>query len=145
MNTKLQTALTAYAAFLKAGTSYGTAMQALAKSLGGTPCATTLAEFAKLHAEKYKCNFTWDGKGRAVFFDGDESTRKSRNNAARMSWQRNVMVWFTPEKPTAPQAPTASARVSKAHRDLAMDFLSHFEGKDLAEQIRKAKALLNAL
>ena len=142
MKTQLQTALTAYAAFLKAGTSYGEAMQALAKSLGGTPCATTLAEFAKLHAAKYRCNYTWDGKGRAVFFDGDESTRETRRNDARMSWQRNVMVWFTPEKPQAEQS---HARVSKAHRDLAMDFLSHFEGKNLAEQIRKAKALLNAL
>jgi hypothetical protein len=142
MKTQLQTALTAYADFLKAGTSYAHAMQALAKSLGGTPCPTTLAEFAKLHAEKYKCNYTWDGKGRAVFFDGDESTRESRRDDARKSWSRNVMVWFTPEKP---QAPVEHHRVSKAHRDLAMEFLSHFEGKDLASQIRQAKALLNAL
>ena len=42
-------------------------------------------------------------------------------------------------------APAKHTRVSKAYRDLAMDFLSHFEGKDLAEQVRKAKALLNAL
>ena len=136
MKTQLQTALTAYAAFLKAGTSYGTAMQALAKSLGGTPCATTLAEFAKLHAEKYKCNFTWDGKGRAVFFDGDESTRESRNNAARMSWQRNVMVWFTPEKPTAPKA---HARITPDARKAAKAYLEQFD--TLAQAIAALRAV----
>jgi hypothetical protein len=136
MKTQLQTALTAYAAFLKAGTSYGTAMQALAKSLGGTPCATTLAEFAKLHAEKYKCNFTWDGKGRAVFFDGDESTRESRNNAARMSWQRNVMVWFTPEKPKAPKA---HARITPDARKAAKAYLEQFD--TLAQAIAALRAV----
>ena len=144
-NSLIDKAVTDYAEFLRAGASYGASMKALAKALGGTPCATALERLAAVHAANYKCNFTWDGKGRAVFYNGKESTRDSRNNAARMSWQRNVMVWFTPEKPTAPQAPTANTRVSKAHRDLAMDFLSHFEGKDLAAQIRKAKALLNAL
>ena len=143
MKTQLiDNAVNAYGKFLDAGTSYKDAMQAVAKSLGGTPCPTLLEGLAKVHAAKYKCNYSWDGKGRAVFFDGDESTRGSRRDDARKSWGRNVMVWFTPEKPQAEQS---QARVSKAHRDLAMDFLSHFEGKDLAEQIRKAKALLNAL
>ena len=67
---------------------------------------------------------------------------------SRMSWKRNVMVWFTPKKPKAPKAPKAPAshaRVSKAHRDAAMDFLAHFEGKTLAEQIKQAKAILAAL
>lgn len=144
MNTNqlIDNAANDYAKYLAAGSAYGASMQALAKALGGTPCPTALERLAAIHAAKYKCNFTWDGKGRAVFFDGEESTRETRNDAARKSWQRNVMVWFTPEKPTTPQT---HARVSKAHRDLAMDFLSHFEGKDLAAQIRKAKALLNAL
>ena len=135
-------AVNAYDKFLQTGMTYGQAMRKAAEELGGTPCPTLLAALAAVHAKRYTCNYIWDGKGRAVFFDGDESTRETRNDAARKSWQRNVMVWFTPEKPTAP---TANTRVSKAHRDLAMDFLSHFEGKDLAEQIRKAKALLNAL
>ncbi len=143
MKTQLiDNAVNDYAKFLQAGASYGASMQALAKALGGTPCPTALERLAKVHADKYKCNYSWDGKGRAVFFDGDKSTRDSRRDDARKSWGRNVMVWFTPEKPQAEQS---HARVSKAHRDLAMDFLSHFEGKDLAEQIRKAKALLNAL
>ena len=136
MKTQLQTALTAYAAFLKAGTSYGEAMQALAKSLGGTPCATTLAEFAKLHAAKYRCNYTWDGKGRAVFFDGDESTRETRRNDARMSWQRNVMVWFTPEKPKAPKA---SARITPAARKAAQAYLAEFGS--LSEAIAALRAV----
>lgn len=141
-NALINKAVTDYAEFLRAGASYGASMQALAKALGGTPCPTALERLAAVHAEKYKCNYTWDGKGRAVFFNGAESTRETRNDAARKSWGRNVMVWFTPEKPKAEQS---HARVSKAHRDLAMDFLSHFEGKDLAAQIRNAKALLNAL
>lgn len=141
-NALINKAVTDYAEFLRAGASYGASMQALAKALGGTPCPTALERLAAVHAEKYKCDYTWDGKGRAVFFNGAESTRETRNDAARKSWGRNVMVWFTPEKPKAAQS---HARVSKAHRDLAMDFLSHFEGKDLAAQIRNAKALLNAL
>lgn len=144
MSDKLQTALNDYEAFLKAGASYGESMQALAKSLRGTPCSTILAEFAKLHAAKYKCNFTWDGQGRAVFFTGTESTRETRHDAARMSWTRNVMVWFTPAKPKTP-APEQRNRISKAHHDAAMDFLGNFEGKDLAAQIKQAVALLNAM
>lgn len=136
MKTQLQTALTAYADFLKAGTSYGVAMQALAKSLGGTPCPTTLAEFAKLHAKKYECNYSWDGKGRAVFFDGDESTRESRRDDARKSWQRNVMVWFTPEKP---KAPTSQARLSPAARKAAQAYLAEFGS--LSEAIAALRAV----
>ena len=142
MSTLFNNAINAYAEFLKAGTSYAHAMQAAAKSLGGTPCPTLLAGLAKVHAEKYGCNYTWDGKGSAVFYNGEESTRETRNDAARKSWSRNVMVWFTPEKP---KAPASHARVSKAHRDAAMDFLAHFEGKTLAEQIKQAKAILAAL
>jgi hypothetical protein len=142
MNTLHNNAINAYAEFLKAGTSYAHAMRAVAKSLGGTPCPTLLAGLAKVHAEKYECNYTWDGKGRAVFYTGKESTRETRHDAARKSWSRNVMVWFTPEKP---QAPASHTRVSKVHRDAAMDFLAHFEGKTLAEQIKQAKAILAAL
>lgn len=144
MNTNqlIDQAVTDYAKFLQAGASYGASMQALAKALGGTPCPTALERLAAVHAKRYECNYTWDGKGRAVFYTGKESTRETRHDAARKSWGRNVMVWFTPEKP---QAPASHARVSKAHRDAAMDFLAHFEGKTLAEQIKQAKAILAAL
>ena len=78
-------AVNAYASFLDAGTSYAAAMQAAAQSLGGTPCPTFLGALAAVHATKYKCNHTWDGKGRAVFYTGEESTRDSRHDAARKS------------------------------------------------------------
>jgi len=45
----------------------------------------------------------------------------------------------------APEPEPKSFRISREHRDLAMDFLGNFEGKNLAEQIKQAVALLNAL
>jgi len=140
--TATQTAVKAYSDFLTAGISYGDAMQAAAKSLGGTPCSTFLGELAAVHATKYGCSFTWDGQGRAVFFEGEESTRETRNDAARMSWTRNVMVWFTPEKA---KAPAKQQRISTEAKAMAMDFLGNFEGKNLEAQIKAAIALLNAL
>ena len=138
MQNQLQTALKDYAAFLKAGSAYGASMQALAKSLGGTPCPTTLAEFAKLHAAKYECNYTWDGQGRAVFFNGEESTRETRNDAARKSWARNVMVWFTPAKPKA--TPAKSMRLSREVRALAEAYLANFKNADEAIKALRAVA-----
>jgi hypothetical protein len=137
-----QTAVKAYSDFLTAGISYGDAMQAAAKSLGGTPCSTFLGELAEVHATKYTCSFTWDGQGQAVFFNGKESTRETRNDAARMSWKRNVMVWFTPEKA---KTPATQPRVSTEAKAMAMDFLGNFDGKNLEAQIKAAIALLNAL
>ena len=135
-------AVNAYSAYLASGMTYGDAMRKAAQSLGGTPCPTFLGELAAVHATKYKCAFTWDGKGKAVFFNGAESTRETRNDAARKSWDRNVMVWFTPEKT---KGPAKSMRVSTEARALAMDFLGNFEGKNLEAQIKAAVALLNAL
>ena len=135
----IDNAANAYAEFLRAGTSYGEAMQSLAKSLGGTPCPTALERLAAIHANKYKCNYTWDGKGRAVFFNGEESTRETRNDAARKSWGRNVMVWFTP---TQDDKPKKSHRYSAAHRQAAKAFFTMFEGKDETAQIKAAIAML---
>lgn len=140
--TATQTAVKAYSDYLTAGISYGEAMREAAKSLGGTPCSTFLGELAAVHATKYECAFTWDGKGQAVFFHGEESTRETRNDAARMSWKRNVMVWFTDD---TPKKPAASKRISTEAKAMAMDFLGNFEGKNLEAQIKAAIALLNAL
>lgn len=140
--TATQTAVKAYSDYLTAGISYGEAMREAAQSLGGTPCATFLGELAAVHATKYECNFAWDGKGRAVFFHGEESTRETRYSAARVSWDRNVMVWFTPEKT---KAPVKQQRISTEAKAMAMDFLGNFEGKNLEAQIKAAIALLNAL
>jgi hypothetical protein len=135
-------AVTAYGDFLASGMTYGDAMREAAKSLGGTPCPTFLGALAAVHATKYKCAFTWDGKGKAVFFNGAESTRETRNDAARKSWDRNVMVWFTPEKA---KTPAKQQRISTEAKAMAMDFLGNFEGKNLEAQIKAAVALLNAL
>ena len=141
--TAIQTeAVTAYGKFLSAGMSYGDAMRDAAKSLGGTPCPTFLEALAAVHAEKYKCNYTWNTAGSAVFHTGAESTRESRHDAAHKSWQRNVMVWFKADKP---KKPATSKRLSADAKALAMDFLGNFEGKNLEAQIKAAIALLNAM
>lgn len=107
-------AVNAYAAFLKAGASYGAAMQAAAKALGGTPCPTLLEELAKVHAKRYECSYTWNASGAAVFHTGEESTRETRHQAATKSWQRNVMVWFTPEREAAPKPNTRLSAEARA-------------------------------
>jgi hypothetical protein len=86
--------IAAYRDFLKSGQTYGTALRDAAKSLGGTPCPTLLKGLAEVHAEAYKCNYTWSATGRAVFHTGAESTRDTRQESATKSWQRNVMVHF---------------------------------------------------
>jgi hypothetical protein len=129
-------AVTAYGDFLASGMTYGDAMREAAKSLGGTPCPTFLGALAAVHATKYKCAFTWDGKGKAVFFNGAESTRETRNDAARKSWDRNVMVWFTPEKT---KAPAKSMRLSPAVRAAAKAYLAQFD--NVADAIKALKAV----
>ena len=137
------TAINAYGKFLQSGMTYGEAMRKAASELGGTPCPTFLEALAKVHAQKYTCNYTWNASGNAVFYEGKESTRESRNEPARKSWERNVMVWFkAPKKPTPT---TAHNRISKAHREAAMAFLGEFEGKDLQAQINAAIAVLKAM
>jgi hypothetical protein len=89
--------IAAYRDFLKAGTTYGTALRDAAKSLGGTPCPTLLKGLAEVHAEHFACNCTWNSAGRAVFHTGAESTRDTRQESATKSWQRNVMVHFKTE------------------------------------------------
>ena len=131
-----------YDTYVDAGTSFGSLMRNAAKQLGGTPCPTLLEALAKVHASKYKCNYTWNTSGAAVFHTGADSTRETRHDAAHKSWQRNVMVWFKSESAAKP---VSHARISKQHRDAAMDFLSMFEGKDLEAQVRAARALLAQL
>jgi len=135
--TSIQTAaVTAYSEFLTAGLSYGDAMREAAKALSGTPCPTFLGELAAVHATKYKCAFTWDGQGRAVFFNGAESTRETRNDAARKSWSRNVMVWFTPERAAKP---VKSMRLSAEARQAAKAYLAQFDS--VADAIKALKAV----
>ena len=130
-------AVNAYGKFLQAGMTYGEAMRKAAQELGGTPCATFLEALAKLHAKKYGCNYTWDGQGRAVFFNGEESTRETRNNSARMSWTRNVMVWFT--EPKQPKPKTSHARLTADARKAAQAYLTHFDS--VADAIAALRAV----
>ena len=151
--TQIAKVTAAYSGFLDAGTSYAHVIQDAAKALGGTPCPTLLAALAAVHADKYSvrnekkvvtkaCNVTWTKAGDAVFYWGEESTRETRNDAARKSWTRNVMVWF---KETKPATPKSHGRITREAREIGMDFLSNFEGKDRAAQVRAAIALLKAL
>jgi hypothetical protein len=50
-----------------------------------------------------------------------------------------------PEAKTTQPAKPAHNRISVVHREAAMAFLGEFEGETLAEQIKQAVALLNAL
>ena len=135
--TTIQTnAVTAYGKFLQSGLTYGEAMRQAAQELGGTPCPTFLEALAKKHAEKYHCNYTWDGQGRAVFFDGAESTRETRNDAARKSWARNVMVWFTEPRKAKP---TKHQRISPEARKAAKAYLAQFD--KLSDAIAALKAV----
>lgn len=136
LNATQQQAVDAYDKFLTAGTSYAAAMQGAAKALGGTPCPTLLGALAAVHAKHYKCNHTWDGKGRAVFYSGKESTRETRNDAARKSWQRNVMVWFTPERDAKP---TKHNRISAEARAAAKAYLAQFD--NVAQAIKALRAV----
>ena len=136
LTTTQTNAVNAYSKFLDAGASYADAMRKAAQSLGGTPCPTFLGALAAVHAAKYKCNHTWDGQGRAVFFNGEESTRESRNDAARKSWSRNVMVWFTPEREAKP---AKSMRLSAEARAAAKAYLAHFDS--VAEAIKALRAV----
>ena len=136
LTTTQTNAVNAYGKFLQAGITYGEAMRQAAAELGGTPCPTFLEALAAKHAAKYSCNYTWDGKGSAVFYNGKESTRETRNDAARKSWARNVMVWFTPEKPKAPQT---RQRISAEARAAAKAYLAQFDS--VADAIKALRAV----
>ena len=129
-------AVNAYDKFLQTGMTYGQSMRKAAEELGGTPCPTLLAALAAVHAKRYTCNFTWDGKGSAVFFTGNESTRESRHDAARKSWARNVMVWFTPEREAKP---VKHNRISPEARSAAKAYLAQFD--NIAEAIKVLRAV----
>ena len=137
LTTTQTNAVNAYGKFLQAGITYGEAMRLAAAELGGTRCPTFLEALAAKHAAKYQCNYTWDGKGSAVFYNGKESTRETRNDAARKSWDRNVMVWF--KAPAAPKPQATSQRISKAHREAAQAYLAQFEN------VKDAIAVLRAI
>ena len=137
LTTTQTNAVNAYAKFLDAGASYGDAMKAAAKSLGDTPCITLLDALAKVHAKHYGCNYTWDNQGGAVFYDGKESTRESRRSDARMSWRRNVLVWFT--TPAEPKAKPSHARITPEARKAAKAYLAQFDS--LADAIAALRAV----
>jgi hypothetical protein len=128
-----------YEAFLTAGMSYGDALSQAAAALGGTPCPTLLEALAKVHAKKYHCNYTWNATGSAVFYEGDESTRETRQEAATKSWQRNVMVWFKPAVERARAEPTKQ-RVTAEERAAFKVFLAACGGDK-----KRAAAVFKAL
>ena len=131
----INTAIEAYSGYLASGTTYGEAMRQAAKALGDTPCITLLEGLAAVHARKYECNFTNNGKT-IVFHTGDESTAETRHGAAFQCWRRNVMVWFTPEKPKAgPKRNRISAEAGAA----AKAYLAQFDS--VADAIKALRAV----
>ena len=138
LTTTQTNAVNAYGKFLTSGMTYGEAMRKAAAELGGTPCSTFLEALAAKHAAKYGCNYTWDNQGGAVFYDGKESTRESRRSDARMSWRRNVLVWFT--APAAPKAKPSHARITPDARKAAKAYLAQFDG-DMKAALAALKAV----
>jgi hypothetical protein len=137
LNATQQAVVNAYSTFLKAGTTYGDALRKAAQSVRETACPTLLAALAEVHAKHYGCNHTWNGAGGAVFYTGKESTRETRHQAATKSWQRNVMVWFKPERAPVPKA---SARISREHRTAAKAYRAQFDSLSAAIAALKAVA-----
>jgi hypothetical protein len=102
-----------YSKFLKAGASYGEAMQAVCADMGDTPCPDLLAELAATHAKHYTCNVSWSSAGNAIFFDGDKSSRETQRRDALMSWNRNVMAFFTGKAKTVNKVDPVKAVLAK--------------------------------
>ena len=107
-----------YSKFLKAGTTYGAAMQTLCSELGDTPCPELLSELAAVHAKHYACNLSWSASGKAVFFDGEKSTRETQRRDALNSWNRNVMAFFTPAKAKSVKSADPVAALLKKFNEL---------------------------
>jgi hypothetical protein len=119
MSHTINTVAARYAAFLKAGTSYGEALKQAAAEFAGTPCSHLLEALAKVHAKHFACNVSWSDKGAAQFFTGAEYSRDSRHDAARMSWARNVMVHFSTGPTTRQHKPVDPvAKLAKAYEGL---------------------------
>ena len=139
MTINIQSIANKYKAFLQAGTSYGDALREAAVALGGTPCPTLLDALAKVHAAKYGCNYTWNANGGAVFYEGDESTRDTRNEGARKSWERNVMAWF--------KAPTERARAEPTKQRVTAEERAAFKAFMAAcgDDKKRAAAVFKAL
>lgn len=80
-----------YTDYIKAGKSYGEAMQEVARKLNGTACPKLVEVLAQTHAKHYKCKSVMGNRGSWVF-----EVKGERCEPARKSWERNVMVWFKP-------------------------------------------------
>jgi hypothetical protein len=118
MSHTIHTIAAQYSAFLKAGTSYGAALQAAVRETSVSH-PELLAALAKVHAKHYACNTTWSAKGTAVFHTGPESTRETRHVAAQKSWSRNVGVHFSTGPTTRTHKPVdAVAKLAKAYAGL---------------------------
>jgi len=119
MNHTIKTVAAGYAAFLKAGTSYGAALSSFVRETKESH-ADLLAALAQVHARHYLCNTSWSNKGTAVFHVGDKSTRDTRHVAAQRSWAKNVSVHFSTGAPTtrSHKPVDAVAKLAKAYAGL---------------------------
>jgi hypothetical protein len=119
MNHTIKTVAAGYAAFLKAGTSYGAALSSFVRETKESH-ADLLAALAQVHARHYACNTSWSNKGTAVFHVGDKSTRGTRHVAAQRSWAKNVSVHFSTGAPTTRQHKPVDpvAKLAKAYAGL---------------------------
>lgn len=89
--TAINTINNTYSDYMKAGKSYGEAMQEVASKLNGTACPKLVEVLALTHAKHFKCKAKIGNRGTWVF-----EVKGERCDSARKSWERNVMVWFKP-------------------------------------------------
>ena len=99
MSHTIKTVAAGYAAFLKAGTSYGAALSSFVRESRESH-ADLLSALAQVHAKHYGCNTSWSAQGTAVFHTGPASTRETRHMAAQRSWAKNVSVHFSTGRET---------------------------------------------
>ena len=103
----------AYDNFLSTGKTYGTVMKDIALQLNGTPCPKLIEQLAKVHAKHYRCETALSNRGTWVF-----EVKGTRHEPARKSWERNVAVFFTKDKPTSSkQVDRVAQRVKKLKQD----------------------------
>lgn len=110
--------ITAYRAYLTAGSEYAKVLREAVTQLKGKPCPELLGELAAVHAEKYQCKVSWSGKGAAQFFRGAEYSFEGRFDAAYKSWQRNVLVHFSAPKESFKTEADPVAKMIKAMEKL---------------------------
>ncbi len=97
MQANINTIVTAYNTFLKAGGNFGVHMRTVAAS--NTPQPALIEALAQATAKHFKCHAKISNRGAWSFYTDSESS--DRHEGARTAWKRHVMPWIKPESKPA--------------------------------------------